>query len=173
MSEAMIVVAKSRGYYGEKPRYEGERFAITDKAHFSSRWMIDPNSTDYTSDIKAMEQNFANTRGKPAARSISDEQLLAEVTQSAGVVAGLRAENLKLKEEVSHLKEQISALQGKLDQALVAGGGVRAEPTRPSRRAAETPAAAAAEPGDNEEGEGDGDVGAGEETPTRRVRRTL
>lgn len=167
MSEPMIVLAIARGYYGGKSRSEGERFAITEKDHFSKRWMVDPNGSDFTSAHRAMEASYVSTANRPLNRGVTDEQLLAEVTQSAGVVAGLRAENLQL-------KEKIGALQGQLDRALAgAQGSVREEPSRAKRRGVQAEPEPAPEPVPDEADEASGDVGAGDETPTtRRVRRT-
>jgi hypothetical protein len=166
----MIVLAIGRGYYGGKSRVEGERFAISDKEHFSKRWMVDPSGSDFTSAHRAMEMSYMATSNRPLNRGITDEQLLAEVTQSAGVVAGLRAENLQL-------KEKVSALQGQLDQLLAKGepgrGNIREEPARAKRRSVEAEPERAPEPVPDEAEEASGDVGQGEEAPaTRRVRRT-
>jgi hypothetical protein len=168
MSEPMIVVAISQGYYGEKIRYEGERFALKEAAHFSARWMVDPNGSDFTSAHRALEQSYKLANETASTRKgISDEQLLAEVTQSSGVIAGLRAENLQL-------KEKVSALQGQLDRALAGSqGSVRAEPTRAKR--AEPVASDVGKPDetgdDGDAAEAAGNVGSREAETPRRVRR--
>jgi ribosomal protein L12E/L44/L45/RPP1/RPP2 len=168
----MIVVAIARGYYGGKSRYEGERFAITEPAHFSKKWMVDPNGPDMTSAYRALEAAYVSSTSRPNSRSVTDEQLLAEVTQSAGVVAGLRLENIKL-------KEKVSALQGQIDQLLAKGAtgvAVRKAPSRAER--AEAVKADEAEQPEPTDFDGDasaeeaGDVTAREEAAPRRVRRT-
>lgn len=170
----MIVVATLKGYYGDKTRYPGERFAIADGSLISTRWMVDPSGPDYTSDHRAMEAAYAATSGKGSTRTVTDEQLIAEVTQSSGVIAGLRAENLQL-------KEKISALEGQLDRALagakgsVSGSEVRADTAR-ARRAAAAKADQEPEREPEVEPAGEdtnpaGDVNAGDEAPIRRIRR--
>lgn len=117
MQDAMIVVAVKRGYYGGKTRYEGERFAIASPTDFSKNWMVDTSGSGLNRDVQALEQTFKSANAtRSSGRSISDEQLLAEIGQSAGVAASLRAENIQL-------KEKISELTGQLDQLLAGAKG--------------------------------------------------
>ncbi len=161
MSEPMIVVATHRGYYGEKIRYEGERFALKDHAHFSPRWMVDPAGDKYTETHKAAEQAFAASTATQRKQGVTDEQLIAEVTQSSGVVAGLRAENLKLKEENRALRAKVDSLTGADREVRAREAGD--EPDVGSTDQAETGDAGAGAAGD---------VTPGAEAPARRVRRT-
>jgi len=112
MQDAMIVVAVKRGYYGGKTRYEGERFAIASPTEFSKNWMVDASGPGLNRDVQALEQTYKTANAmRASSRTITDEQLLAEISQSAGVAASLRAENIQL-------KEKISELTGQLDQLL-------------------------------------------------------
>lgn len=160
----LVVVAIHKGYYGDKTRYPGERFAIADARMISTRWMVDPNGSDYTSDHRAMEAAYAAANSRGSTRTVTDEQLIAEVAQSSGVIAGLRAENLML-------KEKVSALQGQLDRALAGAQGSTGSKAKARTAAVEAPEEPA-ETGDDGDAEEPGDVVAREEAAPRRVRRT-
>lgn len=122
--EPMVVVATQTGFYANKVRYEGERFAIDNPQAFSAAWMVDPNAAD-AEDTARIEADYASRHARPGSRDISDAALLAEIAQSGGRAEALRVENIQL-------KGKISELQGQLDQLLAgakgsrAGAGVRA-----------------------------------------------
>lgn len=173
MSDAMIVVAKSRGYYGEKSRAPGERFAIASAEQFSPRWMVTPDKM--TAEDKATEAAYVSTNTRARERNITDAQLLAEVAQSSGLTAVLRTENMQLKTRIKELEEKNSALQGQLDELLAgrAPSEVREGAPRTPRQPREGLEADTAGPVDGDAGgEPEGDAeGAAQEQPTRRTRR--
>lgn len=143
----MIVVAKEVGYYGNKIRAVGERFAISKPDHFSKRWMLDPKKDD----TRSVEAQYSVPERK---RDITDEQMLAELADSAGAVAALRKEN-------AMLKEQIRTLKGEAD--------ARKEASHPEvgpEEAGEEAAAPAGE-GDDEAGETEGGAENGRKTRRR------
>lgn len=140
----MIVVAKEVGYYGNKIRAVGERFAISNPAHFSKKWMLDPKKDD----TRSVEAQYSAPERK---RDITDEQMLAELADSAGAVAALRKEN-------AMLKEQIRTMQGEAD--------ARKEASDPEVGPEE--AAAPAGEGADEAAETEGSAENGRKTRRRR-----
>jgi hypothetical protein len=152
--EPVVVVAMKRGFYNGKTRYEGERFAITDEAAFSKKWMAKPDDPAVQEEVRVLETSYKQTRAREATRDITDEQLLAEIAQSSGVVAALRLENAQLKEDNRALREQLDAAIGGQTRE------VRGEEGSARRRGSSQAAAlAASEPAEAGEGEGEADNG--------------
>lgn len=156
----MIVVAKSAGYYGDKPRQAGERFAIKTARHFSKNWMADP-SKEETGHLEAQYTSPGRTR------DVSDEQLLSEVADAVGAVAALREENARLKQRIRKLEQEIAHAEERAAAAESAGIDEGASEGESEPPADEGPGAAGAA---SAAGEEDGE-GADEGRAPRRVTR--
>lgn len=167
--EALIVVAKKQGYYGDKTRYVGERFVITSRKHFADVWMLEAGKPADAEEVAALERAFAE-RFPSRKRDISDEKLLAEVVQTSGVIAAVRAENLKLKDEIASLKRENHALKATI-AGLEAGGATEAG-EEPTAEGAGSDAGDAVESEDTVGGAGayEGDA-AGDDEPRPEERR--
>lgn len=159
----MVVIATGEGHYGDKTRYVGERFAITDPKHFSTRWMVDPNDPKSAAEVKSLERKYGE-RFPAKTRDITDEQLLAEIALTQGAATALRAENIKLKEKVRELEAKIA----RLDTRVASPEPERAEVSSSESERADEGAEDKAGPEDGR----DADDGAGdvEARPAQRRR---
>lgn len=161
MAKAMIVVATKKGYYGDKVRQIGEKFAIKDKTQFSGKWMTTPDSAEG----KELHADYASTISN-AARTVTDEQMLSEIAEAQGLAGARRAENDRLKAKLKELEAQNAALESKLAKVSDEAADVLAaveETDGPETEEAETPADAEGETGSED---------TAPAKPTRRTRRT-
>lgn len=172
-----LVVATGPGHYGNTMRYVGERFAISDEAHFSKRWMIYADDPTRADELAALERDFRQySRTSRTAQDVTDQQLLSEIAEAGGVSAMLTEENRQLKASVAKLTRRISELEDQLE-ALSKEAGYAGDPDEDQTNFDIEAGAAAGEDG-SADGDAAGDAAeAGQAAdvpagrPTRRTRR--
>lgn len=109
--EAMIVVASQEGVYGSY-RKVGEKFALTDKAHFSKRWMVDVKK-----DPKKAEQ-YADQFKERGGLTRTNEEIEAELAVATGRSNAADAKKIaRLEKENAELRKQIEDLQVEVKNA--------------------------------------------------------
>lgn len=109
--EAMIVVASQEGVYGSY-RKVGEKFALTDKAHFSTRWMVDVKE-----DPKKADQ-YAEQFKERGGLSRTNEEIEAELAVATGRSNAADAKKIaRLEKENAELRKQVEDLQVEVNNA--------------------------------------------------------
>lgn len=80
----MKVVAKEIGYYELVRRRPGDTFVLSDKAHFSKRWMESLDKNDEATELKASAPKSlakvngkGSKEGKPSAEKAKQEELVS------------------------------------------------------------------------------------------------
>ena len=159
----MDVVAKHKGKYG-RMRVRGDEFTLTDKKHFSERWMVKAGSKD----AKAI---LAETRadGMTAAQIAAEEAAATGRTSNKAELAAKDERIAELEEEVRQLRADLEAANAGGDDA---GGDDAGGDDAGGDDAGGDDAGGDDAGGDDAGGDDAGGDDAPAERPTRRTRRS-
>lgn len=161
------VIASQLGEYGKTERYVGERFHVARAEHVSKRWMIRADDESRKDEIKRLELEFKQGPGRLRQQDVSQAQMLAEVAQSGGALAALRAENAQLKAEIAELKGAVKDAKGK---AAAVGGGSAGGEDAPGAGGEASTTRAGGQVTEGDVAGGDADDQPTRTAPTRRRR---